>query len=362
MWGDRVLVSQPLDKEQRRTLMCFDRHDGKLLWQSGVKFSDKEPTHELNPYCSPSPVTDGQRIVVWYGSAGLYCYDFKGRELWHRELGPVTHIWGVGSSPVLVGELCILNFGPGDPSFVIAVNKKTGETVWKRDVPHARTSDGPSGVGENGDAAGPELYGSWATPLLIEAGDRQELILALPEEIVSCDPPTGRELWKCRGLGDLVYASPLWGDGVVVGLGGYYGPSIAVKPGDEGDVTKTRLWQTPHSKLLLGTGVIYQQHIFVADVRGIASCLDLQTGKSLWSERLKGNAAKSDSWSSMVLSGDKIYLPNKAGDVFVFKAGPKFELLATNSVDETTNSTLAVSNGEIFLRTHDGLWCFGASK
>src|SRR6185503_20229029 len=135
VWSNRVFVTQAIEKEKRRTLMCFDRRDGKLLWQRGPIWTDKELTHPDNPPCTPSPVTDGQRVIAWFGSAGVYCFDFDGRELWRRDLGLQKHEWGYASSPVLYRDLCFLNFGPGQRSFVIALDKKTGATVWQRDAP-----------------------------------------------------------------------------------------------------------------------------------------------------------------------------------------------------------------------------------
>src|SRR6266542_3589784 len=113
VWGQRVFVTQAIEQDGRRTLLCFDRADGKRLWQQGPTYPEKELTHETNPQSSSSPVTDGERVIAWFGSAGLFCYDKSGRELWHRDLGPQRHIWGSGSSPVLHGNLCVLNFGPG---------------------------------------------------------------------------------------------------------------------------------------------------------------------------------------------------------------------------------------------------------
>ena len=127
VWGKKVFVTQAT-KDNRRALLCFDRADGKLLWERGVTPDDKEPTHATNPQCSGSPTTDGERVVAWFGSAGLYCWDLDGNELWHRDLGRQRHIWGNGSSPVLHGGVVYLNFGPGVPSFLLAVDKKTGRT------------------------------------------------------------------------------------------------------------------------------------------------------------------------------------------------------------------------------------------
>src|SRR5438445_4608980 len=135
VWGKHVFVTQAIAKERRLTLMCFDRSDGRLFWQQGPVWTESPPPYESNPDCTPSPVTDGRRVIAWFGSAGVYCYDFAGRELWRRDLGRQSHDWGYASSPVLHGDLCFLNFGPGPRSFLIALNKRTGKTVWQQDAP-----------------------------------------------------------------------------------------------------------------------------------------------------------------------------------------------------------------------------------
>src|SRR6185369_4857476 len=159
VWRNRVFITQALEQEQRLTVMCFDRAEGKLLWQAGVPSAGKDPTHKTNPYCASSPVTDGERVIAWFGSAGLFCFDLDGKELWHRELGKQRHIWGYGSSPIMYRDLCILNFGPGERSFLIALNKKTGETVWQVNEP-----GGSSGAEKAGEK--PNWIGSWTTPIV----------------------------------------------------------------------------------------------------------------------------------------------------------------------------------------------------
>ena len=125
--GQRVFVSCASNEGRRRSLICFDRSTGRLLWQQDVDYDEDEPTHPSNPYCSSSPVTDGQRVIVWHGSAGLHAYDIDGAKLWSLDLGKFEHVWGNGSSPVLFEELVILNAGPGLRAFLVAVDKKTGE-------------------------------------------------------------------------------------------------------------------------------------------------------------------------------------------------------------------------------------------
>src|SRR5262249_53743527 len=151
-----------------RMLWCLDRANGKKLWQQEIVFPDNEPSHGQNPFCSASPVTDGERVVVSFGSAGMFCYDFDGKELWRQPLGKVEHIWGNASSPILHGDLAILWCGPGERQFLLAVNKKTGAKVWQHDEP----------------GGGLKAYvGSWTTPIVVRVGDHDELILGVPEKL-----------------------------------------------------------------------------------------------------------------------------------------------------------------------------------
>lgn len=357
VWLDRVFVTQAIEKENRLTVMCLNRADGKLLWQSGTTYSERDPTHETNPYGSASPVTDGERVIAWFGSAGVYCYDMNGKELWRRDLGKQSHQWGYAASPIIQGDLCFLNFGPGERTFLIALDKKTGKTVWKVDVPQVQPTTRTDGFA--GQRNG--VVGSWSTPITINVDGRDELILSFPEQVRAFDPKTGKELWVCDGLNPLIYSSPIYGDGVVVAMGGFLGTLVAVKPGGTGNVTAThRLWKRERNKNQLGTGVIHAGHFYVLDTPGIAECIELTTGKLIWEKRVSGVGPKNESWSSMILSGDKIYIPNQSGDTIVLRASPKFEVIGVNSIgNELTNSTLAVSNGEFFIRTHEHLWCVG---
>lgn len=355
--GNRVLVTQAIENENRRALMCLDRRDGKLLWQSGVTYPEKEPTHDTNPHCSASPVTDGARVIASFASAGLYCYDLNGKEIWHRDLGKQTHIWGNAASPILFGELCIFNFGPGERTFLIALNKKTGETVWQVDEPGGHSGQNKPGEGGN------NWVGSWSTPIVIRVNGRDELVMTFPKRVCAFDPKTGRELWTCGGLNPLVYTSPLFAEGVVVAMGGFNGSAVGVKPGGQGDVTEThRLWQHPKTKQRIGSGVIHEGHIYILNDPGVAECFELRTGKLVWEERLPGTGAKSSSWSSMVLAEGKLYAINQGGDTFVLRASPRFELMNTNPLGETTMASQATSDGEIFIRTYKNLWCISPAR
>jgi len=351
VWGERLFLTQALDKGQARTLLCLDRKDGKTLWERTITWKEMEPTHATNPYCSASPVTDGERVVVSHGSAGLYCYDFQGNLSWQRDLGPCLHIWGNAASPVLYGDLVLLNFGPGERTFLIALDKKTGKEVWKVDEPG----------GKRGDKGQAEWLGSWSTPVVAHLQGRDELIMSWPRGVKAYDPRSGELLWSCKGLekdgakDGLVYTSPLAAADVIVAMGGYGGPALALKTGGKGDVTEShRLWRTPRNPQRIGSGVIIGDHLYMVNEPGTAQCLELKTGKVLWTERVGAGV-----WGSLVHAGDRLYVTNLEGETLVLAANPVFEVLARNPLKERTLSSIAVSDGMLFIRTYQHLWCIG---
>ncbi|MCC2668824.1 MAG: hypothetical protein K0Q72_1295 [Armatimonadetes bacterium] len=351
VWGDRVFLTQALDRDGRqRAVLCFSRKDGKQLWQKSVEYAEKESTYAGEPhYCSASPTTDGERVVASFGSAGVVCYDMEGKRLWQRDLGKCEQIWGNAASPVIYGDLVIQNFGPGERTFLTALNKKTGKDVWKVEIP-----GGKYGTGQ------PEWTGSWSTPVITQVAGKDQLLLSWPDALRAYDPRSGRELWSCRGLGKLVYSSPLVGTEAIVAMSGFGGPSLAVRTGGNGDVTDThRLWQNPtRQPQRVGSGVVVGDHIYILNATGVAQCLDLKTGQEVWSER----AGTTGAWGSMVHAAGRLYATNQQGQTVVLAAKPTFELLATNPLGERSQSSPAFSNGELFIRTYGHLWCVGAPK
>jgi outer membrane protein assembly factor BamB len=347
VWGDKVFITQAIEKESRRTLICIDRKNGAQLWQSGTTWKEPELTHGTNPYCSASPATDGERVVVSFASAGVFCYDMNGKEQWKRtDLGRQHHIWGYGSSPVIAGDRVFLNFGPGQNTVLYCFDKKTGKTIWQHKEPG----------GASGEGADKKWLGAWNDPLLRKVGSRQELLMAYPGRACAFDPTSGKELWTCEGLTPLVYNSPLYADGVMIAMCGYGGAAMAVKAGGSGNVTAThRVWLLPKVAQRIGSGVVHEGHHYILTDGGIVECRDLKTGEMIYNERLKGN-----NWSSLVLSADgKCYAANQIGDCFVFKASPKFELLSTNSMGEKIIGSIAVSDGQLFIRGYKNLFCVG---
>jgi outer membrane protein assembly factor BamB len=344
----RVFVTCAEDEGKKRSLYCFERRSGKRLWLRTVEFPTVEPTHKSNPYCASTAVADGSSVVVWHGSAGVFCYNFDGQELWKSDLGQTRHDWGYASSPILHGGKVILNFGPGSRTFLAAVNLKAGELLWKRDE--------PGGL----DATDKRMTGSWSTPILIKIEGKDQILCSMPTRVIACDPETGSLLWTCGGLAnekaDLVYASPVVSGGIGVAFTGWVnGPTIGFKLGGSGDVTASnRLWLEKQPQRI-GSGVVVDGRVYIVNAGpGTAQCIECQTGKTLWTERLDGG----ESWGSVVLAAGRLYVTSRRGVTTVFRPDPaKLDVLAMNDLGEPSNATPAISEGEIFLRTDGHLYC-----
>jgi len=339
VWGEKVFVTCQVNGGKTRSLNCFDRNTGKLLWQHRVAFPQKETTHSGNPFCSGSPTTDGKLVYASFGSAGVVACDLSGKVIWSRDLGKLTHVFGPATTPVLYRNLLITHRGPGEPTHIIALDKQTGKTVW--DTPEVGNND--------------KLYGSWSTPVFYRVGDRDEFALSMPGELKGYDPLTGKERWRCSGLGPSNYPDTLVGDNVLIATSGFRKSMMAVRIGGRGDVTEThRLWHVPMTQQRIGTGVVHDGNLYVSNATGIAECIEVKTGKTVWKERLGGNL-----WGSILRAGDHLYVSNTGGEIFVLAASPKFQLIAKNEMGEHIKAGLAPSDGQLFVRTYENLYCVG---
>ncbi len=267
-----------------------------------------------------------------------------------KNLGKFIHIWGTGSSPVIHGDRVYLWCGPGERQFLIALNKKTGDEIWRHDEPGGK--DGLTNKGE-------DWIGSWSTPVIAKIRGREQLILSVPKKVKAFDLQTGKELWSCDGLSNLVYTSPVISEnGIVVAMSGYGGPALAVKAGGSGNITKNRLWLHARNPQRIGSAVIIGDHAFIMNEPGLASCYDLNSGKDLWNqERLT-----TSTWGSMVHAGGRLYVTNRNGDTVVLQADPKLKVLARNKLPDTVLSSIAISDGELFIRGYKYLWCISTKK
>ncbi|MCP4853107.1 MAG: PQQ-binding-like beta-propeller repeat protein [Fuerstiella sp.] len=343
----RVFLTSATKDGQERSLLCLDRSDGSLLWTRTVEFGEDE-TYPKNPYGSATPATDGTRVVVWHGSAGLYCYDFSGKELWSRDLGEFKHIWGYGSSPIIHKDRVVLNCGPGERVFLSAIDLSSGKTLWETDEPYTGTKT-------------PDAVGSWSTPVIAQVDGKEQIICAMATRVNGYDPETGRRLWWCDGLigsrYDVISSSSLVADGLCFVMGDLRGPAMGFKLGGSGNITESnRLWhEQERNPASVGTGLFIDGHIFRPNSKpGTIECLEAKTGKSVWKARARDHRA------SMVLAGGNVYALSQRGTTIVFKPNPtEFEEVASNDLDEVANATPAFSDGQIFVRTEEALYCIG---
>ncbi len=356
--GQNLFLTLSEEKGHQRSLLCINPVDGAIRWKKTVTFNGDEITHKTNPWSAASPISDGNTIYAWHGNAGLYAYDFEGTELWHRDLGSdYAHQWGPNAaSPVVHGDNLIVHAGPGTKAVLFCLNRKTGQTVWEKSLPEAK-SEGIK-----------DFKGSWATPLLVNNQGRSEMLIPLPQSLRSFDPATGQEWWRCGGLSDLCYTNAMTGESHILTLCGYGGPAIGLKrpsPNDTGDLTKShRLWivggnegKKKVNPQRIGSGQIIDGYLYLLNEPGAAECIDVATGVSQWKERL-GRI----SWSSMSYLGGKLYVNDQGATTYILDPDPtSMKVIATNAIggNHHTNSSLAFADGVIYLRTESHLLAIG---
>lgn len=349
VWNDVVLITQAIEKGTKRGVICFDRKTGKERWSTYVDVKTVEPTHSTNPYAAATCATDGERIVASLGNGGLLCLDFAGKQLWHQDLGQFIHVWGTASSPIIHDGKAILWCGPGERQFLVAFDVRTGKEIWRHVEPG----------GKDGLKKGDSWIGSWSTPVIAKIGERTQLVLSVPNKVKGFDPNDGKEIWSCEGLSALVYTSPVVSpDGVVVAMSGYGGPALAVNARDgKGDITKNRLWLHPRNPQRIGSAVVHEGKAYLLNEPGQGSCFDLKTGEDHWKqERVTGQT-----WSSFVRAGDRLYVTNMGGETLVLKADPtKVEVLAKNRLPDRVLASIAIADGEVYIRGYKQLWCLAA--
>jgi len=372
VWDDRIFVTtavssdpgednwqkgffsgerKPDEAEISWQVLCYNRDTGKLLWQqTAVRRKPVNARHTKNSYASQTPVTDGIYVYAFFGDQGMYCYDFQGKLIWSRELGSFTMQsgWGMASSPVLYGDLVIQTCDQETgESFIIALDKKSGRTVWKtvRDE-----------------------VSSWSTPYLYLNGARPELVVNATRAIRSYDPRSGKLLWQCRGPATRITApTPTSSHGLIFVSSGFIReevrPITAFRPGAQGDLTlkegETRsddiVWRQMAAAPYIPSPTAYGDYIYVLLDQGFIACYEAKTGREVYPRR-RIDVGANFSASPVAVDG-KLYCASEDGDVFVIKAGPEYELLAKNSMGESIMASPAVSGGRMFIRAIKHLYC-----
>ena len=342
-WGNDVWMTNATVDGKRLSAVCVDGESGKIV-QDITVFEIAEPMYciDYNSYASPTPVVAEGRLWVHYGSAGTACVDTKtGKILWSRQDLLCDHHRGPGSSPIVFGDLLFLNFDGIDVQYVVALNKDTGETVWKKDRSINYGTD-------NGD-----FKKAYSTPTIIEHEGRTQLINPASVGTESYNPLTGDVYWTVYHDGFNAAARPLYSHGMVFinlqrGL-----CLLAVRPDGTDDVTKTHIvWDTKQSTPSRPSQLIVGDYMYMVSDKGIASCLDVETGVATWTERMGG----AHSGSPIHASG-RIYFVDEEGTQRVIAADPKeFRLLAENKLDAGSMASPAVIGNDLLIRTKTHLY------
>lgn len=326
-------------------LLCFNRADGKLLWEKTAVVSvPHQETHSTNGFASASPCTDGEHVYAHFGSRGLYCYTMTGDLVWKRDdfgLMNTRNSFGEGSSPTLAGNKIIVPWDHEGPSALFALDKLTGETLWKTD------RDEPT---------------CWATPLVVEFEGKQQVVMNGQTCARSYDLETGKELWRCAGQTERPCASPVAENGLVYVGSGHRGSFLgAFRLDGLGDIKGSDkvAWTIDHdtpdiASLLLSSGRIY----FHKGKNGQLSCVDAANGKPYYTAtRIPGLDAI---YASPVAAGGHVYLTSRAGTTVVISDAAELNIVATNNVDETVDATPAPVDNELFIRGEQHLFCIAA--
>lgn len=373
VWGDRVFVTTAVEGEviegagapvhtlggqefkhpdalgsdRRHTMkvIALDAGSGEVVWSrvahDGQVFDDR---HKDSSYASPSPVTDGERIYAYFGSEGVYAYDFAGELAWKQDIGDIKTVgMGVGTSPVLWRELLIIQADEdsGEESFIVALDKGSGEEVWRRSRP---------------------VQVSWATPIVVEHDGEAQLVTSGTEWVIAYDPASGEEIWRAPGLQSNAIHSPLVHDDLVILTAGYPAKvAFAVRLGRKGELGEDDyVWKYEKGTAYMPSNLLYDGLLYLTNDGGVLTALDPKTGEVVYEG---GRSPIRGRYSASLLGVDgKIVMVNSDGDAAFIAAGSEHEVLGETSIDEPVWATPAIVGNRIYVRGIEHLYAFGKGE
>ncbi len=376
IWGDRLFVTTAVSSEpdasfkpglygsgeasadrsvQEWQILCLDKKAGKLLWQkTATKGSPRDKRHIKSTYANSTPATDGKVVVALFGSEGLFAFSVTGEFLWKKDLGRMdvgaydlpSYEWGTASSPIIHDGKVIVQCDQQHGSFLLAVDLKTGETLWKTER---------------------DELPSWGTPTIYPGKSGPEIVANGSNFIRGYNPATGAERWRLGGSSKITAPTPVFGDGLIIVVSGRAPerPIFAINPNAEGDITlrdgatsnKFVAWSKTRRGGYMPTPLIYQGHVYVLNNDGLLGCYELQSGLERYQDRIPH---RSFGFSASPVAADgKIYLAGEDGLVFVVQAGPILKLVATNPMGEPLMASPALSGHAMYLRGSRHLFAIG---
>lgn len=360
VWDDTIFLTTCLEDSQERLLLCLNRKDGSIRWKSSVAVSPLETKHALNSFASGTPATDGQSVYVTFlvadghevpapnvgtprpvtpGTLLVAAYDMNGQKLWSAEPGGFTSVHGFCSSPVIYKDLLIVNGDHDGDSYVAALNRKTGEPVWK--VPREHKTR------------------SYCTPLIRTIDGKDQMVMTGSKRIVSFDPVTGSTNWLIEGPTEQFVSSMVYDGKMFYMTAGFPTHHVmAIRPDGAGDVTQTHVvWHSEEAKCYVPSPVLVEDKLLVADDRGTVNCFDTANGNRLWQDRLGNHYS-----ASLVTANGLAYFPADDGIMAIVKPGSKLDVLHRNSLGEYSYASPAISNGQIFIRGERHLFAIGTDS
>ena len=342
VWGDRIFLT--FGDKKTQGVVCFNRHDGKELWRTVVPPPKRDWTGAVRVlaetgYAAPSPSVDEYAVYVTYASADTAALNHDGKILWSRNLGKPVSAYGLSSSLLIDGERLILQLDRGSNaadklSALLAIDRKTGKTLWRKPRP---------------------VPNSWSTPVIAQVAGKRQLLTAAAPWIIAYDPKNGREIWRCKGLTGDVAPGPVAADGVVY-VTTDYSQLLAIKADGTGDVSKTHVLWTADIGLSDASSPITDGSLFMqVNSEGLLTCYDAKSGKLFYEHELKGAF-----WASLTKVGDVVYLPSARGITHIFSFDKEFKLLQKNNLGEPVFASPVFVEGSIYLRGSDHLFRISA--
>lgn len=363
VWGDRIFLTSAIEGEavpgvipesvrinqphpqsvagdRKHTLkvLALDTKTGGVVWErtayEGPVFDAR---HERSSFAGPTAVTDGTMVYAYFGPEGLYAYDFDGNLVWKIVEKFHTLGLGTGTSPILFGNSVIIQRDQDrKTSAVVAYDKKTGKELWRTLRP---------------------VSISWSTPVLVNAGTRTELVTNGTEHVIAYDPETGKELWRTKGVQSNAIHTPLVGNGLVIMTAGFPAKKIiAIRTGEQPEDRRIA-WEYAKGTGYVLSNILYEDHVYLSTDNGILTCLNAQTGEVVYEG---GRPPKPAHFmGSAVAYQGMIAMTSQEGDTFLIKAGPRYEIVRVNTIDEPVYSSLALANGRIYIRGAKHLWAVG---
>jgi outer membrane protein assembly factor BamB len=337
IWGDRIFLTSELGNGKQRLVFCVDARDGHAVWEHVAWTGEPEKSHVMNGWASATCATDGEVVVAFFGKGGLHAYSVDGQRLWSQDLGVFEGPWGTAASPAIVGDMVIQNGDSDREAFIAAFDRRTGKSIWRRPRPDHR---------------------GWSTPILIQRGGRDQLVLNGHTGLTAYDPAGGAELWSTESSAGRGEPTVTPGGELLYVVCGLAGDMYAVRPGNAPNQPQKVWTAARRGGRDVSAPIVIGNYVIVSTLSGIATCYDAQTGRELWKERLNGQFSS----SPIALAGLAFY-QSEAGETVVIEPGPALRIVARNTLGaeagELFRASLTPCGGRIYSRSNTCLYCVG---